>query len=83
MSGIGTGTTRDTGGNQHNPNMDEMIAERERMRLELEELRRQAANQGNFDPNHPLREFTAHDPQAINYGYQRPNIGALYQIPPA
>ena len=66
----------------HEPTMEEIIAERDRLletntrvTRENEELMRR----GEFDPNRPLREFTA--PNAENIRYRRPVINAPYVIP--
>ena len=74
MSGNNTDTSSDVAA---------MRVEHKRMKAELEELRREAANNNKqFDPNRPLRDFTAPDPETIQLGYQRPNICQPYQIPP-
>ena len=65
------------------PDVAAMREEHDRMRAEIEELRRIAAEANRqFDPNRPLRDFTAPDPETIHLGYPRPNIGHPYQIPP-
>ena len=64
------------------PDVAALREEHARMRAELEELRRAANNNRPFDPNRPLRDFTAPDPATIQLQYQRPNIGHPYQIPP-
>ena len=52
-------------GDTTNPELVALRAEREQMRLELEQLRAAANNNNQFDPERPLRDFTAPDPATI------------------
>ena len=47
-----------------NPELAALRAEREQMRAGLEQLRT-AANNNQFDPERPLRDYTAPDPETI------------------
>ena len=63
------------------PELEAMRVERDRLMRENEELRQRAVA---YDPNKPLREYTAPRPETIQLGYQRPTINAnQFTLPPA